>query len=57
MAQESDYGAKFDGIVAVVMALLIVAAFVGVIALQKATHEDCTASDYTYCEPHSSAHE
>jgi hypothetical protein len=49
------YGDKFDNGVLWAMIVLIIASFVSVIALNVAFHDDCNASDYTYCEPKASA--
>lgn len=50
-----QYSDKFDNGVLVAMVVLIVASFIGVIALNVAFHDDCRASDYTYCEPKAQA--
>ena len=46
---EPEYGDKFEGAVIFAMTSLIILAFIGVFALKKATYQECTASDYTYC--------
>ncbi len=56
MASENNYGDRFESIIIIAMASTIIAAFIGVVLLHRATHEDCTSAKYTYCEPAANEH-